>query len=318
MSDVSGGEDLTEDIIRAHFQLILGRDPSDGEVRNWMASGIPRDRLREAFLRSSEFARSFRNLPGSTEWSPPNGQILINIHIPKTAGTTLVSILKGFYFEEEIIVVHTETLDDLHRMAAADRGKLKVVSGHLVHGLANQFHKKCLYTCVLRSPIDRLFSFYRFLRRSTGHHLNALVLETCQNFGAFVTLACSRPDLRYEVDNGQCRRLAGGFAGSIDAPMEDVFRQSVNHLTADNMIFGVTESFDSYLKILQAHGIIPYTLDMRENTAPDNGTGLLSELKAMNDEEASLLNAFTYWDMRLYDVALTCLAQSPQAQEAYP
>lgn len=88
---------------------------------------------------------------------------IIFVHIRKTAGISLRSLIKGrfspeYYFKEK-------TPQHLRELPVTERKKLKFISGHAPYGLHKLLPQKCEYITLLREPTDRIISLYKHLLR---------------------------------------------------------------------------------------------------------------------------------------------------------
>src|SRR5438128_6438596 len=103
-------------------------------------------------------------------------EALIFLHIPKTAGTTLNRIIDWQYNPVSIFTV------DPHRIRATvarfktfseqRRRRFRVVRGHLLYGIHEFLPQGATYITMLREPVARLLSTYRFILRDHLHPLH--------------------------------------------------------------------------------------------------------------------------------------------------
>jgi Sulfotransferase family len=143
--------------------------------------------------RSGEQNRDAATFAGGQPAAP---DILIHLHIPKTGGTSLNSIVQHGFRNDEVFGIEVfdnmgpELRDGLGlarydyclqlRAAyqAEDWQRIRYVTGHLPFGLHYAFDGQVKYFTVLRHPFDRIISefFYRIQEnnptRSNGHTLN--------------------------------------------------------------------------------------------------------------------------------------------------
>jgi hypothetical protein len=91
---------------------------------------------------------------------------MINIfqHIPRTGGTTLISIFKNFYSEEEVFLYYGYRMTDLYYLPTNP----KMIYGHLPFGIHKILDDDFLYIAMLRNPIERVQSLYRFVLAREG------------------------------------------------------------------------------------------------------------------------------------------------------
>lgn len=108
-------------------------------------------------MRSSEAARD------------TDGKALVFLHVPKTAGSTLKSIIQRQYPPERTVVI--EPLDMLKKYTAFQtqpdeaRRRLACVIGHVPYGIDRWLPQGARYITMLRDPVEWTISFHSFIRR---------------------------------------------------------------------------------------------------------------------------------------------------------
>jgi len=293
---------LTRESIQETYRLILGRLPSDKEVEGWLAraANTTQEALRRQFLLSNEFLQGLEKIR-PINWTPAKGQVAIFIHIPKTAGSSLRAMLTTAYSSEKILECNDVDMSQLLEMPLERREELGAVIGHLTPGIGRHFIKRVVYLTTLRSPVERIYSFYRFIRRHSDHPVYEYVRGT--NFGRFLEVSLGHNDLRAAVDNGQVRWLAGDMTTAAFGATPTLFRKAMHTLFAPNMIFGISEEFEEFIDLLVQEGIIPSMKEVRENVSPGTEASLEEALAEMTTDQRALLDAFTGWDNLLYETA---------------
>lgn len=139
-----------EDFIRQCYQHYLFRDPDEDAIKAWVdivrSGSVPACRIPEKFRNSAEF---------NMRRSALRARRIGHLHIAKTAGTAVRQWLSVLFDEREIY--------EDGRVWNPSPSQARFVCGH-VHF---SFLKNCgcthLFT-VLRDPIERLVSLYRFGR----------------------------------------------------------------------------------------------------------------------------------------------------------
>jgi hypothetical protein len=245
---------------------------------------------------------------------------LVHLHIPKTAGTSLNDKLLPLYRPEHRIDAHAGDITRrLREMAPEDRARLRLIAGHCAHGIHRLLTPPVLYMAILRQPGARIYSYYRFIMRTAvPPELQRLVARQ-PDFGTFLMLADEVPSLRIELDNGQVRRIAGHMG---EMPVDRAMLEKAwRHMTADDMLFGLTEDFGAFLEVLAARGILADATPLRANAAPE-AARFEAARDALSSVQADRLAAFTRWDNLLYTRATAHLArpgtEAPGAPMAGP
>ena len=200
--------------------------------------------------------------------------VVLFLHIPKTAGTTLDKIIyhyckistylrdeqncyqEGIYFFPRGIepdqyarifrAAHqcgNEIPDGVARALARD--DLTAVAGHFPFGIHRFLTRPFTYITLLRDPIDRVISLYYHERKYDHNHAIHKALQSDGvGLGEFVT------KLGYtQANNGQCRMIAGEeprFGGCERRLLDTAKANLRNHFA----VVGLTERFDESVDLL--------------------------------------------------------------------
>ncbi|HYC14355.1 MAG TPA: sulfotransferase family 2 domain-containing protein [Stellaceae bacterium] len=231
------------------------------------------------------------------------------VHIPKTAGTTLNSMLARQYSSDDLHEVMMRgmswiaprrrilprpliSFSKLHRLKSALRHPRcpRLIHGHFDVSIMRLFPPGARCFTLLRDPVERAISHYYHYRRMTADPAHPLAMKS--------TLAewVSGRGL-VEMDNGQTRRLAGEMdrpCGSVNAEMLERAKSNL----AGFAVVGLTERFHESLLLLQrAFG---WTLD----TLPPRNVGQNRPRRSEVSEEAlQAIERSNYFDAELYRFA---------------
>jgi hypothetical protein len=99
----------------------LGRKASDAEINVIAASDISLPRLRNVFLNSREFKKSFGVKPAGMVEQTPDRRAMIHLHIPKTAGSSLTRIIAPHFASGTQLPVSDGQLGALAAMPEKER-----------------------------------------------------------------------------------------------------------------------------------------------------------------------------------------------------
>jgi len=90
--------------------------------------------------------------------------ILYYLHIPKTGGTTLISLIDGYFNRKnEVLGIHAWKF--LIPKLPLDFSNYRFVRGHYGIGFYRLLPKKPIYITILREPTDLIISIYKMLQR---------------------------------------------------------------------------------------------------------------------------------------------------------
>ncbi len=228
---------------------------------------------------------------------------IIHLHIPKAAGTTLTSLFKRCFSNDEVFLcgdnelglnhfqsnVHFTGLDD------DEKRKYKFIAGHVEFPLIESYPGRHFSFTFLRNPVSRLNSLYYYVKENSNHHMHSHVVKKDLSLRGFCELG-----LWHEVDNGMCRRLSGVVNdvpyGECDETVLDLAKENLKN----NISFvGIHERFDESLFLLlfflDALELLEYE---RKNT-----TGIKRSVAEMVSEDRIAVNSYNQYDLELYSFA---------------
>ena len=184
------------------------------------------------------------------------------VHIPKTAGTTLNSILAREYSPDETYEIMMRgmslsvpkpmilprpviSFSKIHRLKSAlrHRHSLRLIRGHFDLSLGKLLPPNTQFFTLLRDPIERAISHYYHYRRQSTDPIHPLAMRST------LTEWVSSCGL-VEMDNGQTRRLAGEInlpRGQVTLQMLD---RAQSNLARNFAVVGLTERFEESLILL--------------------------------------------------------------------
>ena len=78
---------------------------------------------------------------------------------------------------------------------------------------------------------------------------------------------------------------------------------AMHNLFGSNMLFGIAENFDGYLRLLKSRGVISDVTPLYANSSPAGEAKLEDAVSTFTPNQTDILERFTYWDSLLYDAA---------------
>jgi hypothetical protein len=184
------------------------------------------------------------------------------LHVPKTAGTTLSSILSREYAPDECYEIMMRgmawipprptilrrpliSLSKVFRLRTAVRTqrRLRLVHGHFDLSIAKHLPADTRFFTLLRDPVERAISHYYHYRRRAIDRLHPLAMRsTLKEWVGGCGLV--------EMDNGQTRRLAGEMNLPCGRLTPAMLERAISRL-ARFAVVGLTERFDESLMLLR-------------------------------------------------------------------
>ncbi|MCC5785592.1 MAG: sulfotransferase family 2 domain-containing protein [Phycisphaerales bacterium] len=184
--------------------------------------------------------------------------ILIHLHIPKNAGTTLSRMIKlRLITRPPTRLIHHDLVLGYYNVAGLDQRlqaiadlspskqrKVKFFEAHCAYGVHERLPEPSHYMTFLREPVDRTLSAFSHCKKQ-GHIPQDMPLEQ------FVSELPANPV--WQTDNAQVRYLAGENGlidtrpvGEVDRAMLDLAKERL-----DDMFFvGLMERFDESVILL--------------------------------------------------------------------
>ncbi len=157
---------VSTDDVRNCYRYILGREPENEEV---VIEALTHHKnfhvLRESFLASPEFRDQYKALNHSFIEQPFTShtrRTVVFIHLLKTAGSTLHSLLERHFAPDRIWPVR---YNHIHRYTPAELSRFDFFSGHF-DWMSTEFipREHIERVAIFRKPQARLISFYRFVK----------------------------------------------------------------------------------------------------------------------------------------------------------
>lgn len=230
---------------------------------------------------------------------------VIFVHVPKTAGTTIKAIIAGQYGDDKVLLGPGtgEQLLEIGRLDDEQRNKIKMIAGHLPVGFPNLVDNP-RYCTLLREPIDRVVSFYYYVRREPEHYLYDYTKIQGHSLREVMENRVSNM-----MDNFQTRLISGVWNVVPFGEMTPEFLDRAKRNIDTFAVVGLQERFDeSMLMLADAFG---WDTPYYRSRNVSEGRPRVSEL---DDETLALVAAANTFDTELYEYAKEIFARQLAAK----
>lgn len=237
------------------------------------------------------------------------GCLIAFLHIPKTAGTTLNSMLSREYAPDECYEIMMRGMAWILpkrsiirrplisfskvlrlRTAVKVQRKLRLVRGHFDLSIARHLPADTRFFTLLRDPVERAISHYYHYRRRAIDRLHPLAMRsTLKEWVSASGIV--------EMDNGQTRRLAGEMNVACGRVTPAMLERAMSRL-AKFAAVGLTERFDESLALLQG----AFGWRVRPG-APENVGENRPPRVDVGEEALQAIERFNRFDLELYRFA---------------
>jgi hypothetical protein len=216
------------------------------------------------------------------------------LHVPKTGGRTIQSSLIWNFPENERI--HLDILDRrldeaMNGIPIEMRSQARLVQGHIPHGVHLYMPQRCEYITILREPIARVVSVYKYILRTRDHVLHSRIVGERIPLEEYLETGMDEG----QTDNSQTRQLSGRLFGVVDRHgLEEAKRNLETYL-----LVGLTERFEETFVLLRR------TLGLR---MPFYITRNVSPPYHVSDRAVKLAREKNELDLELYGFACDLFA----------
>jgi hypothetical protein len=221
--------------------------------------------------------------------SDADDRCLVFMHVPKTAGQTLRSPLISNFPEDERIrldILDKPLDEEMSKIPLERRSNARLVWGHIPYGVHRYMPQRCEYFTVLREPIGRVVSVYKYILRARKHVLHDRVVEGGIPLEEYIESGIDEG----QTENSQTRQLSGRQFGALD---RDALQEAKRNLEAC-LVVGLTDRFEESFVLLRR------TLRLR---MPFYITRNVSPPFQVSERAVELVRERNELDLELYDFA---------------
>jgi len=223
----------------------------------------------------------------------PPAELLVFVHLPKTAGSTLVNVLERNYGGDAVLGLYDSTYgEEAARLTPAEMARTRVIAGHFYFGVHELIAASCRYLTFLRDPVARVVSHYHFSRRQPSHYLHEAASKL--SLSDYVRL-CGE----HEPNNDQTRLLAGREMAADDGTCSPAMLPVAKRNLDKHVAVGLTERFDESLVLMWEI----FRWRRRPFYVPRNVGTTHAAAEAVSPEAREVIEAFNALDLELYHYA---------------
>lgn len=232
--------------------------------------------------------------------------VYVFLHIPKTAGTSLVAMMKqalapGEYLDLYGVNRTTDVLArELAELSPERKQRIRFAAGHQVwYGIHEVLGRPARYITFLRSPVARVLSCYRMMRRDPTNGFNAAITRHCPTFARYVS-SPSNPLVSNHMAVLLARRGAGPNHNADECwRVNQQWLERADANLANFWFVGFQETYEQDCRALCEKMGVPCTI-RHERRAADEPPDAL-EITAADVARCRELN---WADAVLYELAL--------------
>lgn len=227
--------------------------------------------------------------------------MLFFLHMPRTGGTTLNTVLKANFAPEEILsIYHKEDYERCRELEPAQLDGIRLVIGHLMPQSVEPprfYDREVRIFTLLREPVARIISEYRFQKSWPANHLYARLNAGQVSFREYLT--SREKGLRYRGRNFMTHTLAHCFREDMPGDeLLDMARHNLEHL----FFFGVQDHFDAGLLMLADRIGLKEIFYEKQNMLNPAGFAPVSEEDRELAAQCNALDSALYaWALRRFE-----------------
>jgi hypothetical protein len=215
--------------------------------------------------------------------------VLVFLHLPKTAGRTLLGILERNYGLGAVLGLYDSTFgDEVAALTPEQVGRIRIIAGHFYFGVHDYLSRPCRYLTFLRDPVERVISHYHFVQRQPAHYLHEAA--STLSLPEYVRFCGAR-----EPNNDQTRLLAGREMASDDGTCSPLMLPIAKRNLDSHAAVGLTEAFDVSLVFMQHVFGWRQPLYLRQNVDVSGSTA-----EGVAPEAREVIEEFNALDLELY------------------
>jgi len=223
------------------------------------------------------------------------GQIVIFVHIPKTAGTSLRNIIERNFQQHSIFTVDgrnpRKSIELFNGLAPEEKASFSLIQGHAEFGSFKDLpHRQVKHITFIRDPVSRVLSYYSYILSDSFRRPQAEMAEGM----SLRDYLLSKSD--WQMNNHQTRMIAGKVKPEYGACNEEDLARAKNNIINCFHFAGLVERFDE--SILAMSRSLGWKMPFYKKA---NITRHRITRDAIDEEEIALIRHENRHDLELYE-----------------
>lgn len=169
---------------------------------------------------------------------------LLFLHIPKAAGSTLHSVVsRQFKRSQQLLYHEARDPQKLSTLPLQQLNDLRLLRGHFTYGCHERLAQGTFeYFTMLRDPVDRIISLYRYILRNPN---TPLYNKWVKNKYTLTELMESKEFP--VVNDSMVRMLTGDFETPYGCITEEHLEKAFSNIDRHFPLIGIQERFDEFV-----------------------------------------------------------------------
>jgi hypothetical protein len=236
------------------------------------------------------------NIKAETMGKQAKSELIIFVHIPKTAGTSLRGIIEKNFKKDAIFTVDgrnpQKSIALFNNLSSDKKLHFSLVQGHVEFGALRPSHEQIKYITFVRNPVERVLSYYSYILSDTYRRPQAEIAAGMP----FKDYLLSKYD--WQIDNHQTRMIAGNVPPEYGACTSEVLERAKANLASHFEFVGIADLFDR--SVLAMSKSLGWNTPFYKRL---NATKKRISKKGIGQEELNIIVNENRFDWELYQFA---------------